>query len=465
MAAQVVARTVDLGFAIFMLRVLGPVDFGGYAFAGALIGYFVIFSDFGLGTLLTREVARRPEEGPRYLGNVISLRLILWIAAAPVLAGLAWVYHAYFGLSQAAMATAVLLMLAVGPGGLAGALSGLFLAHERMEVPAAVVIFTSLMKALLGIAVLLLGWGILGVGAVAIATNGVTAMVFWGLVSRRFFRPGPALDRSFGLGLLRTSVPLVLNSLLNSVFFRIDVLLLQAMRNAETVGLYSTAYKFVDALLIIPSAFTLALFPLMARQGIASPEDLRRTYSRGLRVLLLAALPAAVGISLVAEDLVVTLFGPAYREAGGTLRLLIWFLPFSYVNGLTQYVLIALNHQRFITAVFLAAAGFNLAGNILLIPEYGAHGAAATTIASELVLLGPFLVRTSGLIGRPQIVGMAVRAGMAAAVMGAAMLLLGPLPFWALLPAGGVVYVGAAAALRVLGPEDIALLRRLVRGR
>jgi hypothetical protein len=48
--AQIANRLMDLGFAVFMLRLLGPEPAGRYAFAAVLVGYFAIFTDFGLGT-------------------------------------------------------------------------------------------------------------------------------------------------------------------------------------------------------------------------------------------------------------------------------------------------------------------------------------------------------------------------------------------------------------------------------
>ena len=83
MAGQVVARAVDFGFAIFMLRILGPTQYGGYAFAVVLIGYFAILTDFGLGTLLTREIARDPSQANRYVANsLIRLGALRSVRAA-----------------------------------------------------------------------------------------------------------------------------------------------------------------------------------------------------------------------------------------------------------------------------------------------------------------------------------------------------------------------------------------------
>ena len=72
------------------------------------------------------------------------------------------------------------------------------------------------------------------------------------------------------------------------------------------------------------------------------------------------------------------------------LSILICYLPLSYANGLTQYVLIAAGRQRLLTGAFVAALVFNFAANLVLIPRFGYVGAAWVTVASELVLLVPF---------------------------------------------------------------------------
>ena len=60
------------------------------------------------------------------------------------------------------------------------------------------------------------------------------------------------------------------------------------------------------------------------------------------------------------------------------------------MNGVTQYVLIAVDRQRFLTIAFLIATAFNLVANLVLIPRASYLGAALVTVLSEVVLLGPF---------------------------------------------------------------------------
>ncbi|MHB1413834.1 MAG: MATE family efflux transporter, partial [Chloroflexota bacterium] len=134
---------------------------------------------------------------------------------------------------------------------------------------------------------------------------------------------------------------------------------------------------FLDGLNIIPSTFTLAIFPLLSRYAASARDTLHRSYRLALKYLLIISFPIAVGTTLLATDIINFFAGPAYLPHSAiALQILIWFLPFSYVNSVTQYVLIALDEQRFITVSFLIAVPFNIVGNLIMIPLLGYGGAA-----------------------------------------------------------------------------------------
>src|SRR6185436_17457190 len=141
----------------------------------------------------------------------------------------------------------------------------LFNAHERFVFPAAMQLVGALLTTLGGTAALLSGGGIISIGGVSLAVNCVTALVFAVVCARRFVPLKPSLQPRAQLALARDTVPLMLNGLLNNVFFRIDVQVLQA-RGSAAVGNYANAYKVIDAAGVIPSSFVLALFPQLSRR-------------------------------------------------------------------------------------------------------------------------------------------------------------------------------------------------------
>src|SRR5512147_1355625 len=138
----------------------------------------------------------------------------------------------------------------------------------------------------------------------------------------------------------------MLNHLLATVFFKVDVPLLQAMQGPTVVGWYSTAYKWIDALNIIPAYSTIALFPVMSRQAVEDKPALMRSTRVGIRLLVLMALPLAVMTTFIAPTLVLILGGPEYLpHAGIALQIMIWSIPFGWINSITNYILIALGQQ------------------------------------------------------------------------------------------------------------------------
>jgi O-antigen/teichoic acid export membrane protein len=151
------------------------------------------------------------------------------------------------------------------------------------------------------------------------------------------------------------------------------------------------------------------------------------------------------------------------------LLILAWFLPFSFLNGLVQYVLIAINQQGAITRAFLIGAGFNLVANLLLVPRFGLYAASLITIMSELVLFAVFLprLRREGLL--PPLLQLAWRPLLAALFMALVMLLLmaraSDLGWGAPLLAALVAplaYAGALTLLGAIGQPEVALVRRVI---
>jgi len=475
-AANLLNKVILLAFSMLMYRVLGPEDTGAYTTAITIIGFADIITNFGLNLLATREVARAPEAAPRYLTGTIALRLVLWVLAVPALAGYVTLANrSDRPLSPETVWAIALFAVGLVPSNLCAAISSLFQARERMVLPAGVSIVSTLVSVSAGALALLAGYGFVGLAAVSIVTNVVTLAILAGLARREGIRAARSVPPAFVWGMVGVSLPLMLNHLLQSIFFKIDILLLrQLLREGETVvGWYSTAYKWIDALLILPAFFTMALFPMMSRRAMGDREGLARAWAMGQRWLVSLALPVAVATTFLADGLVTLLAGAEFVPEGSTaLRVMIWFLPLSFANGLTQYVLVAVNRQRWITVGFVAAVLFNLAANWLVIPghtfgpltipAYTYVGAAVVTILSEAVLRVPF-GRGLADLGAPPLVVILWRPAIAAAAMTG---LIGGLdalgvPALASVAAGVPVYVGLLVALGGVTGEDRAILARV----
>ncbi len=424
-------RVIDFALAALMLRVLGPAGAGDYYYAIVLFGWFDIFTNFGLNAYLTREVARHPEDANRYLFNTTAMRLLLSGLGIPALVIFLLLRQGIVSppLSSPALLTIGLLYLGLIPNSISTGLTALFYAYEKAEYPAALQTLSSLLKAALGTGVLLAGWGIVGLASSAVLINLVNLAILAVLAVRLFFRPRWELDRSLHREMVHESWSLMLNHLLASLFFKIDVILLESWHGNMVVGWYSTAYKFLDALNIIPSMFTMAIFPVVSRQAQEDTQALTRFYRLSIKLLVTLALPLALTTTLLARELVLLLGDRAYLPHSMiALQLMIWSIPIGWINSLTNYVLIALNRQRYLTRAFVIGFSLNLVGNLLFMPRYGYVASAITTILSEIALLIPFAIGLQREIGRihwRQLLWRPLAAGAAAGLLVVLLLPLG----------------------------------------
>jgi O-antigen/teichoic acid export membrane protein len=458
-------RAIDFLFAAFYLRVLGPADAGSYANAIAVAGWFEIISNFGLNTLVIRDVSQEKGRASHYLLNTIVLRLGTSIlASAPIFLYLWAVNLGSNPLGPEAVAAILLLMLGMIFSGAGQSFTGLFYAYETAETPAAIATITTILKVGFGVIVLVLGYGFVGLAAVSIGVNIITLAILALAAFRNFNLRGPwAIDFALQRVMAVQSYPLMLNHLLATVFFFIDVPLMRQINGDEAVGWYNSAYKWVNAVNVIPSFFTFALFPVISRQIQSNIEDARRTFRMSLKIMLLIALPIAATTTLLGPLLIQILGGPEFLPHGGlALQIVIWSIPIGWLNSVTNYVLIALGLERIQVRAFLAGVSFNFIANLLLLPRFSYVGAAATTIVSEVILLAIFNVYLKQRMPAVQWLRLLWRPALITAGMLTVMWLGAQIHLALGLGLGLLIYPAGLWLLRVFGEEERRILQSLL---
>ncbi len=466
--SQFAIKGLDFLFALYMLRALGAAGAGEYRIAVTIWLLLKTFTDFGLGTRVTQEIAAHTERAGVLLGRATLLRLVLLFAFAPPFAVYLGISLATGGIGRVETLTIAVLALSILPTTYTDSATSVFNGQERFEIPAAVAMLGAVIGLGLRVAVLMAGWGPVGLALVALVANLLTAIPIILIVQRLGVRPEWSLSRGAATELLRAGWPLLVNALLASLFFQVDVIILRPLQGEAAVGLYGVSYQIINTLLIVSSTFTLALFPQLTRQATTDRAALTRTYILAVRVLLLIALPAATAITLLAPEIVRLIAGAGFLPgAADALRLTIWLLPFSFVNGVTQYVLIALGMQRRMTWAFAVTVVFNIAANLVFVPLFSYRASAALSVLSEVVLLVPFAFWVGQSLAPVPLLRVSWQPAVASAALALTAWAIGwriGAGVWVGVSVGIAVYVVALLALGTFGPQERALARRLVSG-
>jgi O-antigen/teichoic acid export membrane protein len=161
----------------------------------------------------------------------------------------------------------------------------------------------------------------------------------------------------------------------------------------------------------------------------------------------------------------VQLFGRTITFLGGAdlaMQVIIWSIPIGFVNSVTQFVLIAVNQQRYLTKAFLIGVVFNVVGNLIFIPTFGYVGAAIVTIFSEFSLLFPFYYSVRRHVGVVPWFSLCAAPVAATVAMGLGILGLTNLSvnLWVAVALGWGVYLVALVATGAFRNEDMAVVWR-----
>jgi O-antigen/teichoic acid export membrane protein len=145
--------------------------------------------------------------------------------------------------------------------------------------------------------------------------------------------------------------------------------------------------------------------------------------------------------------------------------LLVWSIVFGWINSLTNYVLIALHRQRYVLTASGARVLFTIAANLLFVARFGYVASAWIIVGGELLLLVLFVAdlrRHLGALPWGRILGRPLLAGLA---MAGTAYLLSSVSTVLALGVSLAVYAALLIVLRVLTPEEWALLAPLLPAR
>ena len=184
-AAQIATKVLMMGYVIVQYRLVPGEQLGNYLLAALIFTYASTIADWGLSTLMTRDIARvrgsEDEVGlaSRLFQNTLALRLTISLAMFVPVALLTAVYVIFFGFGISGAWAVLLLTISLLPGAFSASVTALLYAYERMTLPAAIGIGTSFLNVALGVGALLLGWGVIGLATASLGATLATTIIFW----------------------------------------------------------------------------------------------------------------------------------------------------------------------------------------------------------------------------------------------------------------------------------------------
>ena len=453
-AVQLAGRVITIGIGLVtvpvMARSLDPDGFGVFAAGLAFVGIFASFTQLGLTAGAMQRMAADPERESEWLGALIATRLVL-----ALLLTVACV--ASIPLLLSSDKDAQLVALALTPTillGVAGSQMAIFQSRLRAAVPQALFVVQNLLW--LGVVLLL---GIAGRGAVYFAVGYVAVTAALALMqvvaSRHFIGVAWGSGWSLWRPLLRIGLPLGIAAAMISIYYRVDSVLLLELDSADEAGIYAVAYRFLDPLIALPGIIMSTFFPVLAAVYERDRGRARRLVQQCAEVMFMVTLPCFVAVVALADQIVGLLFGPEYSRSAGVLQILMAALVSIGFGTLAGLLASVLGLQWRLALYSTLGAVANLSLNIVLIPLYGAYGAALTTVVTEVLTMTLMFWTALRVLEMRLAFGRLARITVAASGLLMGLLALRQLGLVPAIIGGALIYPGLLLALRLIRRDDL----------
>lgn len=456
-AARTGSRLLVFGAFLIQQHTLGATRYGEFGVVVVLSNLASIVGDGGLQIVYLREGSRRPARLEAYLSVVLGAKIPLLLGSLLTLAAmlaltsgpsLFYLLLPAFGLLAFTSVANVLRSTFYATGDMR------YEAFETLS-EGAILLVGTLAAALLrlGLAAYLLAY------AASYLFTCVYAVL---IISRRYFRPRIHFHFPASRRLLTMGLPFALVFLLNTIYFKIDVVILEALRGPTEVGYYQAGYKFLEGLSFIPQTVMNAVFPALSVLHLGQLAALRSAYTVTIKLLTAIAVPAAVALAFGAGPLMALL--RVYPQSGPAVRILALALVFLFINNTFVFGLGAMNRQRDSVVLSVLSIAVNVSLNLIMIPLFpratGYLACSWATVITEVFLLvaGYVMVRRQlqqlpwGLAVLPVLVSGALMVGVMAVLSAQNV-------FW-VAALGGAAYVGSLWVTGAISPEEVRMARR-----
>ena len=247
------------------------------------------------------------------------------------------------------------------------------------------------------------------------------------------------------------------------MLLRIDTILISLIAGNDQVGIYGAAFRIFESTMFLTWSLQSATFPWFSRKHVENRSQIARGYEIGLVVMFSLLTPIGVACVLLAAPIIHLLYGTQFDASITPLRLLSVVVVAFGVNALTSSTLAANDRPRLLHSILAVTVVQNIVMNVLLIPPYGATGAALTAAVSGL-LLGALSIRQAGkALGRINLTRIFLGPIVGAILMSLAIVLVWGSLIGGILLGGTGYFIGLLLVERIFYPDDFARLLGLAR--
>jgi len=446
-------------------RKLGVSVFGIYSTAISYILIFQIIASFGMRTLITREVAKHRDQVESYLVNSLYIAIPLSLVA-----GILMCIFVLFIIKLDAETAKITCLLGFSllASSILECFEGVLAGFEKIQTISYVYVIENFVKVGICILLLYLGFQLLTVIIIHIVTRYFAVILYIPSIAKLTKKVQIYPDWRFIKRFLKTAYIFAMTMIIVTIYWNIDIVLINKMQGNVDAGIYSGAKRFVLFLITLIQSFFTAFFPVISELYESHVERFQEACKKSLLYLIIAAVPVTVIMTLLADKIFYITFGTGFEESIWVLIILVWIIiPYS-ISQVFAYALLASNNQRFdfrVNALALLCNGFL---SWLLIKNYSYKGAAIASLISIFVYVGmqtPFVLKNIIKFDMHRLGVITGKVAIGGFIMIALILLLSHMNLFGIVFLSTMVYFTILYLIKVFSEEDLQFFKSMLKRR
>jgi O-antigen/teichoic acid export membrane protein len=381
-AGEVISGLLKMFLLIYAARILGATDYGKFTFALSFVSLLVIFHDFGLPAVITREFAGNKEkEGEFY--SVASFKILLSIISFILIFG-----SSFFITPDPAIRKIIWILSFFSiTNGFASFFYAFFRARQKMEYQAWSEIVQALFVSVVGFFVLFSSPSSLNLSYAYLIAAFAALLVVAGIFHFKLVPLKIHYRKEIWKKFFNMSWPLAFITLFGILYTNIDSVMMGYFGMIKETGYYNAALRVTTVVLMPIALISGSFFPALSIFFRESREKLQKLWEGEVKIMIFLAVPVVIGGITLAPRLIYFLYSSDFGPSILTLKILMIMMGALFIYQPLYDVLIACNQQKKTFWITFFGALGNIILNFILIPRYSLYGAAAATVATYLILL------------------------------------------------------------------------------
>ena len=383
---------IILSFVIGLLtaRFLGPSNYGLINYVAAYTTFFTAFCTLGINSVIVKHFIDHPTEEGETIGTAMTLRLISSVLS---LGAILCVVRVVDGYEPVTLTVAALYCLGL-VFGVADTINYWFQSRLQSKYYAIATTVAYVITSLYRIALLVTGKSVEWFAAANALDFGLVA-VFLLLFYKK--KQGPRFSFSFRKAkvLLGESYSYILSGLMVAIYGATDKIMIKQMLDESSVGYYALALSISTIWTFVLAAIIDSLKPTIMRYHNENKAAYTRMNINLYSLVFYFSLATSLCIALIAPFFIRIVYGDAYLPALSPLRVVIWYVAFSYLGVARDIWIVCERKQKYLKYLYIGAALCNIVLNVILIPSLGTVGAAVASVFTQIstIFIFPLFIK------------------------------------------------------------------------